>query len=77
MKDEGFPLPANFANIGYTTGAKEWAGKELTRGLNMKYVKVLTSEGQKLMDGPIDHDGDGLIYDGTSREKPAPSGGKK
>jgi hypothetical protein len=77
MKDEGFPLPANFANIGYTAGAKEWAGKELTRGLNMKYVKVLTPEGQKLMDGPIDHDGDGLIYDGTSREKPAPSGGKK
>lgn len=77
MKDEGFPLPADFANIGYTAGTKEWAGKDLTRGLNMKYVKVLTSEGQKLMDGPIDHDGDGLIYDGTSREKPAPSGGKK
>jgi len=77
MKDEGFPLPADFANIGYTPGAKDWAGKELTRSLNMKYVKVLTPEGQKLMDGPIDHDGDGMIYDGTSREKPAPSGGNK
>ena len=73
MKDDDFPLPADFANIGYTAGAKEWAGKNLMSSLNMKYVKVLTPEGQKLMDGPIDHDGDGLIYDGTSREKPAPS----
>jgi hypothetical protein len=77
MKDERFPLPADFANIGYTPGAKEWAGKTLMASLSMKYVKVLTPEGQKLMDGPIDHDGDGLIYDGTSREKPAPSGGNK
>jgi GNAT superfamily N-acetyltransferase len=72
MKDEGFPLPADFANIGYTPGAKNWAGKELMASLNMKYVKVLTPEGQKLLDGPIDHDGDGLVYDGTAREKPAP-----
>ena len=73
MKDDDFPLPADFANIGYTAGAKEWGGKNLMSSLNMKYVKVLTPEGQKLIDGPIDHDGDGLIYDGTAREKPAPS----
>jgi hypothetical protein len=72
MKDEGFPLPADFANIGYTPGAKDWAGKRLMASLNLKYVKVLTPEGQKLLDGPIDHDGDGLVYDGTAREKPAP-----
>ena len=72
MKEDSFPLPAEFANIGYTAGAKEWAGKNLMASIGMKYVKVLTPEGQKLMDGPIDHDGDGLIYDGTSREKPAP-----
>jgi len=77
MKDENFPLPAHFANIGYTEGATEWPGKSLMASIGMKYVKVLTPEGQKLLDGPIDHDGDGLIYDGTSREKPAPSGGKK
>jgi hypothetical protein len=77
MKDDRFPLPADFANIGYTPGAKDWSGKRLMSSLNMKYVKVLTPEGQKLMDGPIDHDGDGLIYDGTSREKPAPGGGNK
>ncbi len=77
MKSDDFPLPAEFANIGYTPGATEWAGKNLMYGLKMKYVKTLTAEGQKLLDGPIDHDGDGLIYDGTAREKPAPSGGNK
>jgi hypothetical protein len=77
MKSDDFPLPADFANIGYTPGAKEWAGKSLMYGAKMKYVKALTAEGQKLLEGPIDHDGDGLIYDGTAREKPAPSGGNK
>ncbi len=76
MKEDGFPLPAEFANIGYTKGATEWAGKSLMYDLRLKYTKSLTAEGQKLLDGPIDHDGDGLIYDGTAREKPAPSGGK-
>lgn len=77
MKADNFPLPAEFANIGYTPGATDWAGKNLMAGLRMKYVKVLTPEGQKLLDGPIDHDGDGMIYDGTAREKPAPGGGNK
>jgi GNAT superfamily N-acetyltransferase len=77
MKSDNFPLPADFANIGYKPGATEWAGKTLMYGLKMKYVKTLTAEGQKLLDGPIDHDGDGMIYDGTAREKPAPSGGNK
>jgi GNAT superfamily N-acetyltransferase len=76
MKEDGFPLPAEFANIGYTPGATEWAGKSLMYDLRLKYTKSLTAEGQKLLDGPIDHDGDGLIYDGTAREKPAPTGGK-
>jgi hypothetical protein len=77
MKEDNFPLPADFANIGYTKGATDWAGKSLMYDLRLKYVKSLTAEGQKLLDGPIDHDGDGLIYDGTAREKPAPSGGNK
>jgi hypothetical protein len=75
MKEDGFPLPAEFANIGYTKGATEWAGRSLMYDLRLKYTKSLTAEGQKLLDGPIDHDGDGLIYDGTAREKPAPSRG--
>jgi len=73
MKTDNFPLPAHFANIGYTKGATEWPGKSLMYDLRLKYVKSLTAEGQKLLEGPIDHDGDGLIYDGTAREKPAPS----
>jgi hypothetical protein len=77
MKEDNFPLPAEFANIGYKSGDTEWAGKNLMYGLKMYYVKALTAEGQKLLEGPIDHDGDGLIYDGTAREKPAPSGGNK
>lgn len=77
MKADNFPLPADFANIGYTKGARDWAGRRLMDGLRMKYTKVLTAEGQKLLDGPIDHDGDGMIYDGTAREKPAPGGGNK
>jgi len=76
IKEDGFPLPAHFANIGYTEGARDWAGKSLMYDLRLKYVKSLTAEGQKLLEGPIDHDGDGLIYDGTAREKPAPTGGK-
>ena len=77
MKEDGFPLPAEFANIGYKDGDKEWAGKNLMYGQNFKYSKALTAEGMRLLEGPIDHDGDGLIYDGTPREKPAPSGGNK
>ena len=71
-----FPLPAEFANIGYTQGAKNWAGKELLAGVRVSYVKSLTAEGQKLLEGPIDQDGDGMIYDGTARERPAPSSKK-
>ena len=77
LKADDFPLPAHFANIGYKEGAETWAGKELMYDLRMKYTKSLTAEGQKLLQGPIDLDGDGLVYDGTAREKPAPSGGSK
>jgi hypothetical protein len=77
MKSEGFPLPADFANIGIDRKTKtgnfiDWAGKELTAGLHMKYQKVLTAEAVNILSGPIDRDGDGLVYDGTPREKPAP-----
>jgi len=71
-----FPLPVEFANIGYTKGAKDWAGRDLLAGVRVSYVKSLTAEGQKLLEGPIDQDGDGMIYDGTARERPAPSSKK-
>lgn len=83
--DENFPLPNDFAMIGYdrrtpfeyqdATGATrtgyDWAGKALMQDLNLKYKKVLTAEGRSINAGPIDRDGDGLVYDGTAREKPA------
>jgi hypothetical protein len=74
MADDDFPIPAEIANIGYTPGAKTWVGKELLDNLNIYYKKNLqTAEGQSIIQGPVDRDGDGLVYDGTPREKPAPS----
>jgi hypothetical protein len=82
--NDDFPIPADFANIGITRKStltpfpdqppsNNWDGKVLMNNLNMKYKKVLTAEGTSIQQGPIDRDGDGLVYDGTSREKPAPS----
>jgi len=81
MKEDNFPTPNDFAMIGYgkrvQSGTNEvgkpiydWAGKQLLDGLNLKYRKGLTQEGRTLNQGPIDRDGDGLVYDGTVREKP-------
>jgi GNAT superfamily N-acetyltransferase len=83
MKNDDFPKPADFAKLGAKSsiiaedGSPTWTGKELLRGLYVPYIKVLTAEGSNLLAGPIDMDGDGLIYDGTPREKPAPSSGNK
>jgi GNAT superfamily N-acetyltransferase len=78
MRNPDFPMPAEFANLGWekrvrdADGEWDWAGKRLMQGLVMDYVKPLTAEGRNLLSGPIDRDGDGLIYDGTGRERPAP-----
>jgi hypothetical protein len=82
MKDDNFPTPNDFAMIGYgnriKVGTNEygkpiygWDGKDILDGLFLKYTKGLTQEGRTLNQGPIDRDGDGLVYDGTAREKPA------
>ena len=82
MREENFPKPADFAKIGSKTtiftedGTKTWAGKEILRSTYLPYVKFLTAEGSNLLAGPIDMDGDGLVYDGTPREKPVSSSGK-
>ena len=78
MKNPDFPLPAEFAMIGYGRrkdwkGQPTWLGKAGLYGLAIHYVKPLTAEGRSLLSGPIDRDGDGLIYDGTGRERPAPA----
>jgi len=87
FKSDDFPLPQDFAMIGYkdrttsdythpitgdTKKATTWAGERLFQDLNLNYVKILTPEGRNLFEGPVDRDGDGLVYDGTAREKPAP-----
>jgi GNAT superfamily N-acetyltransferase len=80
MRNDDFPKPADFARLGAKSpiftedGDSTWTGKELLRGMYTPYVKVLTAEGSKILDGPIDMDGDGLIYDGTPREKPVSGG---
>lgn len=84
IREDNFPIPNDFAMIGYgrrtQTGVDDndkpqytWAGKELLADLNLKYRKGLTQEGRTINQGPIDRDGDGLVYDGTAREKPAPT----
>lgn len=84
IREDNFPIPNDFAMIGYgrrtQSGTDDygkpqytWAGKELLADLNLKYRKGLTQEGRTINQGPIDRDGDGLVYDGTAREKPAPT----
>lgn len=85
MKDitsPDFPFPAEFATLGWdrrtsviVNGKREddWAGKRLLEGMALDYRKPITAEGRNLLGGPIDRDGDGLVYDGTARERPAPN----
>jgi hypothetical protein len=85
MPANDVPIPNDFAMIGYdrrtsyeyedatgkTRTGYDWAGKTLMQDLNLKYKKGLTAEGRSIASGPIDRDGDGMVYDGTIREKPA------
>lgn len=81
MKEDNFPTPNDFAMIGYKnriqSGTTEygkpiyqWDGKDIFSDLHLKYYKGLTQEGRTINQGPIDRDGDGLVFDGTAREKP-------
>ena len=82
MKNDNFPKPRDFASLGadrpitLEDGTKTYSGKILLAGKYLPYMKILTAEGQNLLSGPIDMDGDGLVYDGTPREKPVSSVGK-
>jgi hypothetical protein len=85
IDSDNYPIPNDFLMIGYSareqinenqfTGKPvySWAGARLLDNLNMKYQKGLSKEGRTITQGPIDRDGDGLVYDGTPREKPAPA----
>jgi len=76
IKSPDFPFPAEFASLGWDrrtgmdNGDWDWAGKRLMEGLVLDYRKPITAEGRNLLAGPIDRDGDGLVYDGTARERP-------
>lgn len=76
IKSPDFPFPAEFASLGWDrrtvgdNGDWDWAGKRLMAGLVLDYRKPITAEGRNLLAGPIDRDGDGLVYDGTARERP-------
>jgi GNAT superfamily N-acetyltransferase len=82
MKNDSFPKPRDFASLGadrpitLDDGTKTYSGKILLSGKYLPYMKILTAEGQNLLSGPIDMDGDGMVYDGTPREKPVSSVGK-
>ena len=82
MKNDSFPKPRDFASLGadrpitLDDGTKTYSGKILLAGKYLPYMKILTAEGQNLLAGPIDMDGDGMVYDGTPREKPVSSVGK-
>jgi hypothetical protein len=43
-----FPIPNDFATIGYSKGLQDWGGKELLSQLNLYYEKVLTPKGTQL-----------------------------
>jgi hypothetical protein len=85
MTSDDFPLPNDFAMIGFkdktstpyvhpiTQDRKtsvSWSGERLLSDMNLNYIQILTPEGRSLIDGPIDRDGDGMVFDGTAREKP-------
>ena len=77
MTNDDFPKPHDFSSLGSknpitVNDTKQWFGKSLLEGRAIYYVKALTAEGRNLLAGPIDMDGDGVVYDGTPREKPAP-----
>jgi hypothetical protein len=82
MANDDFPKPHDFSSLGskmpFTVERdgeqrKMWFGKAMLEGRAIYYVKALTAEGRNLLAGPIDMDGDGMVYDGTPREKPASS----
>lgn len=85
MTSEDFPFPNDFAMIGFGSktstpyvhpitqdnkNAVSWAGERLLSNMNLNYIQILTPEGRNLLQGPIDRDGDGMVFDGTARERP-------
>jgi hypothetical protein len=47
-RSNSFPIPNDFATIGYKRGATDWEGKNLLKGLNLYYVKNVNSPGYNI-----------------------------
>ena len=47
-RGDSFPIPNDFATIGYKKGATSWDGKTLLNNLNLYYSKPLTAKGMNV-----------------------------
>jgi hypothetical protein len=47
-RGDSFPIPNDFATIGYKRGATSWEGKTLLNNLNLYYSKPLTAKGMNV-----------------------------
>jgi hypothetical protein len=64
LSNPNFPFPYEFAELPNA--------RNTLYDIRVDFEKVLTAEGARLREGAIDADGDGMIFDGTQRERPAP-----
>jgi hypothetical protein len=71
MTNKSFPIPNDFATIGYSKGAKNWIGKTVMYDVRMKYQKVVNAEGYNIKSKPNkDRNADGLLNTASPRETP-------
>jgi hypothetical protein len=71
MTNNNFPIPNDFATLGYKKGLQNWVGKQMTYGFAMKYQKIVNSEGYNIkIKPPTDRNKDNLLFTGSPRERP-------
>lgn len=71
MTDKKFPIPNDFASLGYKRGAKNWIGKEVMYDVRVKYQKIVNPEGYNIKTKPArDRNADGLLNTASPRETP-------
>ena len=71
MTNNNFPIPNDFATLGYKKGSQDWVGKKMTYGFAMKYQKIVNSEGYNIKTKPpTDRNKDNLLFTGSPRQRP-------
>jgi hypothetical protein len=71
MTNKNFPIPNDFATLGYKKGLKNWVGKEMSYDMRMKYEKIVNSEGYNIKTKPpTDRNKDNLLFTDSPRERP-------